>query len=315
MIMETDLTQVPAQPGSRTDRKDAANRVGPEVQDNAKPVKVLIMGGYGTFHEIAALHYFSNVPAEIYPSNSFQDMFNQMKDNAADYGISAIENSVAGSILPNYNLISDSDLQIVGEIYLRVCQNLVALPGQTIDDLKEVYSHPMAILQCQAFFEKYPHIKLIDSRDTATCIRDISLNNQKGVGAIGSAVAAEKFNLEILHGGIESNKRNYTRFLILTDPVRAEAEKHNPSKASLRFALSHEIGSLAKVLSMFSYLNINLTKIQSLPILGKEWEYLFYIDVEFSDYKMYRHSLESVAPFVTEMKVMGEYHRGKVVSE
>jgi prephenate dehydratase len=242
-------------------------------------------------------------------------MFNQMKENAADYGISAIENSVAGSILPNYNLINDSDLRVVGEIYLRVSQNLVALPGQTIADLREVYSHPMAILQCKPFFEQSPHIQLIDGRDTATCIREISLNNRKGVGAIGSAIAAAKYNLEVIHAGIESNKRNYTRFLILTDPERAEREKIDPNKASLRFALSHEIGSLAKVLSLFSYLNINLTKIQSLPIIGKEWEYLFYIDVEFTDYKMYRHSLDSIAPFVTDMKVLGEYRRGKVISE
>ncbi len=279
------------------------------------PVRVLIMGGYGTFHEIAALHYFKDVLTEIFPSNSFQDLFNQMKDHSADYAISAIENSVAGSILPNYALISDSNLKIVGEIYLRVCQNLVALPGQTLSSLQEVYSHPMAILQCKPFFEQYPHIKLIDSRDTAGCMRDISVGNLKGVGAIGSATAAGKYNLEILHAGIETNKRNYTRFLILTDAQRAEDEKNIPTKASLSFALSHEIGSLAKVLSIFSYLNINLTKIQSLPIIGKEWEYLFYVDVEFSDYAMYRHSLDSVAPFVHGMEVLGEYHRGRVVSE
>ncbi len=273
------------------------------------------MGGYGTFHEIAALHYFKDVDVEIITSESFDDLFRLMKQGVAHHAISAIENSVAGSILPNYQLINDSNLQITGEVYLRVCQNLVALPGQTIDDLHEVYSHPMAILQCKPFFDKYPNIKLLDGRDTASCIRHISVNGLKGVGAIGSRFAAEKFDLSILSESIETNKKNYTRFLILTDKEHLPETTQTPDKSSISFALAHEIGSLAKVLSIFSYFNINLSKIQSLPIIGKEWEYLFYIDLEFSNMEIYRQSLISVAPFIKDLHIMGEYGKGQVVME
>ncbi len=280
-----------------------------------KQIKVAIMGGYGTFHEIAALHYFKDADVEIITSNSFDDLFRMMKKGAAQYAISAIENSVAGSILPNYNLISESDLVITGEIYLRVCQNLAALPGQTIDDLHEVHSHPMAILQCKPFFDRYPHIRLIDGRDTASCMKDISINGKKGVGAIGSRYAAEKFDLEILSGSIETNKKNYTRFLILTDREHLPASPTPPNKSSISFALAHEIGSLSKALSIFSYFNINLSKIQSLPIIGKEWEYLFYVDLEFNNEEHYRQSLVSVAPFINNLEIMGEYHKGQVIAE
>jgi prephenate dehydratase len=238
-----------------------------------------------------------------------------MKQRVAQHAISAIENSVAGSILPNYQLIHDSGLQITGEIYLRVCQNLAALPGQTIEDLHEVYSHPMAILQSKPFFDKHPHIKLIDGRDTASCMRNISINGLKGVGAIGSRLAAEKYNLEILSASIETNKKNYTRFLILSIPEYIASTPEKANKSSISFALSHEIGSLAKVLSIFSYFNINLSKIQSLPIIGKEWEYLFYVDLEFSDMEMYRQSLVSAAPFISDLCQMGFYRKGNVIFE
>jgi prephenate dehydratase len=280
-----------------------------------KNIKVAIMGGYGTFHEIAAHHYFKDMDVEIVTSESFDDMFRLMKRGAAIHAISAIENSVAGSILPNYQLIHDSGLQITGEIYLRVCQNLVALPGQTIENLHEVYSHPMAILQSKPFFDKYPHIRLIDGRDTASCMRRISINGLKGVGAIGSRFAAEKYNLEVLSASIETNKKNYTRFLIMTDPEHLPSNPGTPDKASISFALSHEIGSLAKVLSIFSYFNINLSKIQSLPIIGKEWEYLFYVDLEFSKVEKYHQSLVSAAPFISDLCRMGTYRKGEVITE
>ena len=280
---------------------------------NEKEIKVVIMGGYGTFHEIAALHYFKDVKVEIITSESFDGMFRLMKQGVAQYAISAIENSVAGSILPNYQLIRDSCLQISGEIYLLVCQHLVTLPGQTINDLHEVYSHPMAILQSKPFFNKYPHIKLIDGRDTAACMRNISENELKGVGAIGSRIAAEKYNLQILSENIEINKRNYTRFLIMTEPEHLPSKPPKPDKATISFALSHRIGSLSKALSIFSYFDINLSKIQSMPIIGKEWEYQFYIDLEFSDMEMYRQSLVSVAPFISDLYQMGIYRKGTVI--
>lgn len=273
------------------------------------------MGGYGTFHEIAAHHYFKDVDVEIITSESFDHLFRLMKQGAAHYAISAIENSVAGSILPNYQLITDSGLQITGEIYLRISQNLVALRGQTIEDLREVYSHPMAILQSKPFFDKYSHIKLIDGRDTASCMRHISVNGLKGVGAIGSRFAAEKFDLNILSESIETNKKNYTRFLIMTDQEHCPETIPGSSKASVSFALAHETGSLSKVLSIFSYFNLNLTKIQSLPIIGKEWEYLFYVDLEFTDESVYRQALVSAAPFISDLRMMGIYRKGEVVME
>jgi prephenate dehydratase len=282
---------------------------------NKKDLKVAIMGSYGTFHEIAARHYFKDVDVEIVTSGSFDDLFRLMKQGGAQYAIVAIENSVAGSILPNYQLINNSGMQVVGEIYLRICQHLAALPGQTIADLREVYSHPMAILQTKPFFAKYPHIKLTEWNDTASSMRLISVNEMNGTGAIGSRLAAEKYNLEIISANIETDKKNYTRFLILTDPEHLPSNPETPDKASISFALSHQIGSLAKTLSIFSYFNINLSKIQSLPIIGKDWEYMFYIALEFSDLELYRQSLVSVAPFISDLCQMGIYRKGKTVFE
>lgn len=281
------------------------------TQTNVK--KIAIQGGAGAFHEIAALHYFGSKNVEIVPTLTFRDLFKTLKMQHADYGIMAIENMVAGSILPNYNLLRESNMKIIGEIYLRIIQNLVALPGQNIDQITEVYSHPMAILQCQNFFEKYPHIKLIESVDTALSAKEIADHHQKGIGAISSSQAAEKYGLEVMYPSIEDNKMNYTRFLILTDKDEEITFDEPVNKASMQFALAHEIGSLAKILSIFSYFNINLTKIQSLPIVGKEWEYFFYVDVEFSDYKIYQHALESVKPFTSELSILGEYLKGKSI--
>jgi prephenate dehydratase len=282
---------------------------------NKKSVKVVIMGGYGTFHEIAAHHYFKDVDVEIVSGESFDDMFRLMKRGAARHAIAAIENSIAGSILPNYQLIRDSGLLITGEIYLRISQNLAALPGQTINDLREIFSHPMAILQSKPFFDKYPHVKLIDGGDTASCMRNIGAGGLKGVGAIGSRRAAEKYGLEILSSSIETNRKNYTRFLILTAPEHLPEKHGTVNKASISFALAHEIGTLAKTLSIFSYFDINLSKIQSMPIIGKEWEYLFYVDLEFTDTEKYRQSLVSVSPFISDLCRMGMYEKGELIMD
>ena len=284
-----------------------------DVSTQTKVKKIAIQGGAGAFHEIAALHYFGKENVEIVPSLTFKDLFQSLKHQHADYGIMAIENMVAGSILPNYSLLRESNMKIIGEIYLRIIQNLVALPGQKIEEIFEVYSHPMAILQCQKFFEEYPHIKLIESFDTALSAKEISDKQLKGVGAISSAQAANNYGLEILNDSIETNKMNYTRFLILADKDEEIEFEEQINKVSLQFSLAHEIGSLAKILSIFSYFNINLTKIQSIPIVGKEWEYFFYIDIEFSDLAMYRHSLDSIKPFTGEMAILGEYHKGKSI--
>lgn len=281
-----------------------------KMKTNKEVKKIAIQGGFGAFHEIAAFHYFKNVPIEIVPANTFQDLFKTLNTNKADYGIMAIENSLAGSILPNYNLLHDSKMGIIGEIYLRIRQNLVTLPGQTIDDIKEVYSHPMAILQCQLFFEQYPHIKLIDSLDTALSAKKIRKENLYGIGAIASTAAAENYNLEIMFPSIETNKMNYTRFLILQERNGEIHVPENANKASIHFALAHKSGTLAKILSILSYYDINLSKIQSMPIIGKEWEYQFYVDVDYENHNRYRESINAIKPFTSDLGILGEYVKG-----
>ena len=206
--------------------------------------KIAIQGGYGAFHEIAATNYFENEEIEIYPRNTFNDLFDSLNHKKVNFGITAIENSLAGSILPNYNLLRDSNMKIIGEIYLRIKQNLVALKGQKIENIGEVYSHPMAILQCQEFFSNYPNIKVIESIDTALSAKDIKDKELVGVGAIASDLAAETYDLEILANEIETNKMNYTRFLILGSQDEADKIK-DFNKSSIYFAVAHKIGCLS----------------------------------------------------------------------
>jgi prephenate dehydratase len=238
-----------------------------------------------------------------------------LKQKLVDYGIMAIENSLAGSILPNYNLIKDSHMKITGEIYLRIKQNLVALPGQKTGDLREVFSHPMAILQCQEFFDQYPDIKLIESIDTALSARDIREKELVATGAIASKLAAEKYKLEVLAESIETNKMNYTRFLIVKQNNGIHSDPAKVNKSSIHFALAHKSGSLSKILSILSYYDMNLTKIQSMPIMGRDWEYQFYADLMFDDYDWYRKSIEAIRPFTSELGILGEYEKGKSIIE
>jgi prephenate dehydratase len=277
--------------------------------------KIAIQGGYGAFHEIAANKYFGDLQVEIVPRNTFKDLFKALQEGKVDYGITAIENSLAGSILPNYTLLLESNMKVTGEVFLRIKQNLVALPGQKIEDIKEVYSHPMAILQCQVFFDDYPDIVLIDSIDTALSAKKIADQKLTGIAAIASNLAAEKYELEIIAPGIETHKNNYTRFLILEDKNGSGFKDEKVNKSSLSFALANKIGSLSKILSLFSYYDINLSKIQSMPIIGQDWEYQFYIDLEFDDYHMYRQSVDAVKPFTSNLTILGEYYKGKVYIE
>jgi prephenate dehydratase len=275
--------------------------------------RIVIQGGYGAFHEIAAHKFFENEDIEIYPRDTFKDLMTALRKDKADYGIMAIENSLAGSILPNYSLLRESPMKIIGEIYMRIRQNLIALPGQTIKDIQEVYSHPMAILQCQVFFDHYKQIKLIESMDTALSARDIRMKNLTGTAAIASGLAAEKYDLEIIASGIETNKKNYTRFLILGNGSDNTPRDRDVNKASVHFAISHKIGSLSKILSILSYYEINLSKIQSMPIIGRDWEYQFYRDVEINDYELYTQSLVAIKPFTSDLGILGEYKRGKSI--
>ena len=276
--------------------------------------KIAIQGGYGAFHEIAAHHFFENEEIEILPRNTFRDMVSTLKARKCDFGIMAIENSLAGSIIPNYNLLINTKMHITGEIYLRIKQNLVAMPGVKIEDLREVYSHPMAILQCQNFFDDHPGIRLIESMDTAISAEEIATTQARDMGAISSRLAAEKYGLEIIAGSIETNKMNYTRFLILGENGGA-TPPGEVNKASIFFTVAHKFGSLSKIISILSYYEINLAKIQSMPIVGKDWEYMFYVDVEINDYDMYKKSLKAIGPFTPSLGILGEYKKGETVIE
>ncbi len=274
-----------------------------------KSYQIAIQGGHGSFHEIAARKYFNN-GISLLPCNTFADITDALVEDKSNYGCFAIENTVAGSILQNYALLKENPIEIIGEVYLRIEQNLIALPGQNIGDIAEVHSHPMAIAQCRKFFKDYPQIKLVESVDTAISAREISEGNIKSRGAIASKLAAEMYKLHMLAEGIETNKRNYTRFLILAKKGRNGHRSKDPDKASLCFSLSHQTGSLAKILSVIAFYDINLTKIQSLPILGQEWQYFFYVDVTFPDFQRYHQCLTAVTPLVKDMHILGEYNYG-----
>jgi len=275
---------------------------------------IAIQGGYGAFHEIAAHHYFENEEINILPRNTFRDMVFSLKDRKSDYGIMAIENSLAGSIIPNYNLIINTNMHITGEIFLRIKQNLVAMPGVELSQLKEVYSHPMAILQCQSYFDGHPEIRLIESMDTAMSAEEIAVNRLMDTGAISSKLAADKYGLNILAESIETNKMNYTRFLILSENGQ-NVPPEEVTKASIHFTVAHQFGSLSKILSILSFYEINMAKIQSMPIPGKDWEYMFFVDVEINDYDMYKKSLEAIRPFTPSLGILGEYKKGNSVIE
>ena len=224
-----------------------------------------------------------------------------------------IENTIAGSLLHNNELLRQSGTQIIGEYKLRISHSLVALPGTSIHDVTEVNSHPIALMQCTDFLDTLPNAKVVEKEDTAMSARWIAENNLEGHAAICGKLAAQIYKMEILAEGIETNKRNFTRFLAIADRWTAEdlLEKSDINKSSLVFALPHTSGSLSKVLSILSFYDMNLSKIQSLPIIGREWEYLFYIDLTFTDYTRYRQALDAITPLTKDLKILGEYAEGK----
>ncbi len=285
--------------------------------NSTNSLRVAIQGGYGAFHEIAARKFYKDYILEIIPCDTFIDLFESVSMGQADSVVVAIENSVAGSLMPNYALLNRSELRVTGEVYLRIVQNLVALPGQKLDDIKEVHSHPMAILQCQDFLEPLRRngVKVVETIDTALSAKWISENKAKGVAALASDLAAHMYGLEVITASVESNKRNFTRFLIVEPEVRIEIKqktsKNVNNKASICFTLPHHVGSLSQVLSILAYYKINLSKIQSLPIVGKEWEYFFYLDILFEDYSMYLKAISAIKPLIDQLKILGEYESGQ----
>jgi prephenate dehydratase len=271
---------------------------------------VAIQGIAGSFHDEAAVQYFGNGYTPI-PCETFRDMFILLKKKKVKYAVMAIENTVAGTILPNYALLRTSEMAIIGEIYLAIRQNLLCLPDQKLDQLREVHSHPMAIQQCQVYLEKHPHLRIVETTDTAASAMWIAEHKKRAVGAIGSKRAAHLFGLQVLAAGIETDKRNFTRFLILHRRSEMNGTPPTPDKATLAFHVPHTKGSLARVLSILADEGCNLTKIQSLPVLGREWEYYMHVDLEFESDGHYRSALAAISPYVQEMTILGEYPRGR----
>jgi prephenate dehydratase len=279
-----------------------------------KILRVAIQGGEGSFHDMAAREFFNSGLLELNCCDSFEELFDEVSQQKADIAVMAIENTVAGSLLPNYALLRDSGFLIIGEVYLRISQHLMALPGQSIQDIKEVSSHYMAIAQTRKFFKRYPHIKLVESEDTALSAKKVQDNQLKGHGAIAGRLAAEMYGLEILAEEIETNKKNFTRFLVLYKPNgRPKYTEEKPDKASLSFSLPHKTGSLSQVLSIFSFYDLNLTKIQSIPILGEEFRYHFLVDLTFEDHERYYQSLDAIRPLTVDLTKLGDYKNGQRV--
>lgn len=275
--------------------------------------RVAIQGGVGAYHEIAAREYFKGEDLEIVPCSTFKDIFIEAEKDPDLIGIMAIENTIAGSLLQNHDLLKLNKLQIAGEQKQRISHSLAVLPGVKIDEVQEVMSHPMALMQCEEFLDTLTGIKIVEHDDTALAARDIKEKNMRSTAAICSSLAAKIYGLDILAEGIETNKRNFTRFLILAkgDMLREVQKENNINKSSLVFILPHNEGSLSKVLSVLSFYGINLTRIQSLPIVGREWEYQFYIDLTFSDYNRYKQSIDAIMPLISNLKVLGEYREEK----
>ena len=272
--------------------------------------KIAIQGIKGSFHDIAAHQYFNNDDVELICCNTFEEIFQQMRDDYSRLGLMAIENTIAGSLLHNYELLRESGMTIIGEHKLHIEHSIMCLPEDDWSTITEVNSHPVALMQCRDFLSNHPEFKVVEAEDTAGAAEMISRKHLRGHAAICHAGAAPLYGLKVLEQGIEDNKHNFTRFLLMCDPWSADKMRdlHHTNKSSIVFTLTHEEGSLSQVLSIFSFYKINLTKIQSLPIIGREWEYMFYVDVSYDDYVRYRQSIEAVRPLLRELKILGEYN-------
>ena len=271
--------------------------------------KIAIQGTLGSYHDIAAHKYFEGEEIELICCANFEDVFTSIRKDSQVIGMLAIENTIAGSLLHNNELLRQSGTQIIGEYKLRISHSFVCLPEESWEDLTEVNSHPIALMQCRDFLNQHPQLKVVEGEDTARSAEIIKKENLKGHAAICSKTAAERYGMKVLQEGIETNKHNFTRFLVLAARSRA-AEFTDPArtdKASLVFTLPHTQGSLSKVLTLLSFYGINLTKIQSLPIIGREWEYRFYVDVTFDDPVRYRQAVDAARPLTSDFRILGEY--------
>ena len=274
--------------------------------------KVAIQGFEGSYHDIATRLFFANEETELICCETFNDVFEAMATDSDVVALVAIENTIAGSLLHNYELLRNSGAQIVGEQKLRIAHCICCLPDEDWSDLHEVHSHPVALAQCEAFLQRHPELKAVQADDTALSAKEIMQHQRRGHAAICSVHAAKRYGMRILQENIETNKHNFTRFLVIadrwrTDELCAQTVSRHADKANIVFSLPHEEGSLSAILSIFTFYRINLTKIQSLPIIGREWEYMFYVDVTFNDYTRFRQSIDAVRPLTKELSILGEY--------
>ena len=274
--------------------------------------RVAIQGFEGSYHDIATRQFFNSEDTELICCETFGEVFAALKADSNVIALVAIENTIAGSLLHNYELLRESGVVIIGEQKLRIAHCICCLPDEDWADLHEVHSHPVALAQCEAFLQRHPELKAVQADDTALSAKEIKEKQLRGHAAICSVHAANLYGMRILQENIETNKHNFTRFLVVADrwkadELRAEGISQQTDKANIVFSLPHEEGSLSQILSIFTFYRINLTKIQSLPIIGREWEYMFYVDVTYNDYTRFRQSIDAVRPLTKELNILGEY--------
>jgi len=272
--------------------------------------RVAIQGIKASFHEEAAFKFFGK-DIQTIECNSFKQTCESLANKEVDYVVMAIENSIAGSLLPNYTLIREYNFAITGEVYLAIQLHLMALPGVKLEDAKFVTSHPIAIRQCIDFFDEFPHLKVLESSDTAACAKKIRDEQLTDTLAVANTLAAELYGLNILEKRIESNKKNFTRFLILQNNATEDSKIIN--KASICFQLGNHVGALSKVLNLFAEQDVNLSKIQSMPVLGKRNEYYFYVDMEWTDMAKYDYAIRKALKYTVNFNIMGEYQKNDKV--
>lgn len=294
-------------------QRSSPNEPHPSAQSGSSgsgtTARVAIQGYEGSFHQVAAWNFFGR-DVEVIPCGTFREVIRIASDPAQSTGgVMAIENSIAGSILPNYSLLQKSNLSIRGEVYLHIRQNLLVNPGVRLEDIREVHSHHMAIQQCLEYLDKHSW-KLVETEDTALSAKHIHQHKSKHIAAIASRLAAELFGLDVIAPNIHTIKKNYTRFLIL-EPSKRERDLSGSNKASVNFRTDHSRGSLAKVLTRISEHGINLSKLQSFPIPGTEWKYSFHADMEFERIGQFDDALKAIAPVTEELKVYGVYRKGE----
>lgn len=274
-------------------------------------MKVAIQGIEGSFHDEAVQKLFPNMEVELVKCEAFDHVTQRVVDGKADYGVLAIENTIAGSILPNYNLIDADTFEIFDEVFLNIQMYLMALETESIIDIFEVHSHPVALLQCKDYLRKFPpQFKIIEGKDTASEAKRIRENNIRGVAAIAGKQVAERYGLKILDSNIQDIKENETRFVLIGKRGDSFSKKV-PNKATIKFQLGSEVGTLSRALQLLAEHNINLTKIQSLPVLGVPWRYAFFVDLTFEDSKNFYNAIKALAEQVKELKIVGAYTQNK----